>query len=76
MDIEIGKCGITCGICKNYNNGCLGCIKENNDKSICIIFKCANENDVQYCLQCEEFPCNLSRGLSKSYCPVFSRIEL
>ena len=76
MDIEIGKCGLACEICKNYNNGCLGCIKENNDKQLCVIYKCANKKDIQYCLQCEEFPCKLILGISKSYCPIFSRIQL
>ncbi|MFU8767298.1 MAG: DUF3795 domain-containing protein [Candidatus Methanoperedens sp.] len=76
MDIIIGKCGIACGVCKNYNNGCLGCEKENSQNDLCLIFRCAEEKAIRYCLQCGTYPCSLMRGLSKSYCPVFSKIEI
>jgi hypothetical protein len=75
MEITTGKCGIACGLCKNFNNGCLGCEKENLSSHACIIFNCAEKKNVSYCLQCEEFSCGLMRGLSKSYCPVFTSIK-
>ena len=76
MDLTIGKCGIACGLCKNFNNGCQGCEIENYSKHACIIFNCAEKKKISYCQKCVEFPCNLMRGLSKSYCPVFTSIKI
>jgi hypothetical protein len=76
MEITIGKCGIACGLCKNFNNGCLGCEKENISKHACIIFNCAENKNIEYCLKCDDFPCKLMRGLSRAYCPVFTSIKL
>jgi hypothetical protein len=75
MNITIGKCGLACGLCKHYNLRCLGCEKENLAKHVCLIFNCAEEKNVKYCLDCEEYPCRLMKGLSKSYCPVFTSIK-
>ena len=76
MDITIGRCGVACEVCKNFNHGCYGCNIENQSKNPCLIYLCAEEKNIQYCLQCDEFPCNLMKGLSKSYCPVFTKIKL
>jgi hypothetical protein len=76
MDISIGRCGLACEVCKHFNQDCQGCEKENRLKHACLVFNCAEEKNTRYCLQCMEFPCNLMRGLSKSYCPVYSQIKL
>jgi hypothetical protein len=76
MDILIGRCGLACEVCKNFNHGCFGCEEENRLKSTCLIFNCAEEKRIQYCLRCIEYPCKLMRGLSKSYCPVFTGLKL
>ncbi len=76
MEITIGRCGLACEVCKNFNQGCLGCEEENRLKNTCLIFNCAEEKSIQYCLQCLEYQCKLMRGLSKSYCPVFTDIKL
>ena len=57
------------------NRDCLGCIKENDLNSRCLIFKCAVEKNIQYCIQCMEFPCKFMQGISKAYCPVFTEIK-
>jgi len=73
--VIIGKCGIACGLCKNFNNGCLGCEKENIYRHVCIIFNCAENKNIECCLKCDDYPCKLMK-VSKSYCPVFTLIKM
>jgi len=75
MDIEIGRCGIACEVCKNFKNVCLGCDEENQIEKICIIYECTSNKNVKYCFDCSEFPCGLL-SISKSYCPKIARIKL
>jgi len=75
MELEIGRCGVACGVCKRFNEECLGCEEENRAKNTCIVFICAEKKNVSYCIQCPDNPCNLMRGLSKAYCPVISQIK-
>jgi hypothetical protein len=76
MEITIGKCGLACGYCRHFNRGCMGCEEENGFKRRCLIFECAEDKNTKYCIQCQEFPCNLMRGLSRAYCPVFTTIKI
>jgi hypothetical protein len=74
--ITIAKCGLACEVCQHFiNRDCLGCIKENELNSRCLIFKCAEEKNIQYCIQCMEFPCKFMQGISKAYCPVLTEIK-
>lgn len=75
MDIEIGRCGIACEVCKNFKNVCLGCDQENQIEKICIIYECTSTKNVKYCFDCSEFPCGLL-SISKSYCPKTAKIKL
>ncbi len=75
IDITIAKCGLACEVCMHFNHECLGCEKENRIKSRCLIFNCAEEKKIQYCIRCQEFPCKLMVGLSKAYCPVYTEIN-
>jgi hypothetical protein len=74
IGITIARCGIACEVCKHFNKECLGCEAENRFNSRCLIFNCAQEKNVQYCIQCQEFPCKFMRGISKAYCPVYSEL--
>ncbi len=74
IGITIARCGLACEVCKHFNRECLGCETENRLNSICLIFNCAQEKKIQYCIQCQEFPCKLM-NLSKAYCPVYSEIK-
>jgi len=76
MENAIGKCGLACGVCKNFNIGCGGCVKQNIGQNICLIYNCAEEKSINYCLKCKDYPCNLMRGLSKAYCPVFTKFKI
>jgi hypothetical protein len=74
--ITIAKCGLACEVCQHFiNRDCLGCVKENELNSRCLIFKCTVEKNIQYCIQCMEFPCKFMQGISKAYCPVFTEIK-
>ncbi len=76
IGITIARCGIACEVCQYFiNKDCLGCVKENELNSRCLIFKCAEEKNIRYCIQCMEFPCKFMRGISKAYCPVFTEIK-
>lgn len=75
MDIEIGRCGVACAVCKYYKNVCLGCGDENQNETICVIYKCADKRNVKYCIQCNDFPCDLL-SISKSFCPKVAKINL
>ncbi|VVB95729.1 Uncharacterised protein [uncultured archaeon] len=76
MEIMIGRCGVACEVCGHFNQGCLGCVKENTIKKRCLIFICAEKKNNEFCIKCQEFPCKLMRGLSKAYCPVFTDINI
>jgi len=76
MTVTIARCGLACEICNNFNMECLGCENENSNNKRCVIFNCSTEKNIKYCLQCNEYPCRLMIGLSKSYCPIYSEIKL
>lgn len=76
MDILIGRCGIACGLCKQYDHVCLGCEEENREEKNCIVYNCAVKKDINYCIQCQEAPCRILRGLSKAYCPAGSDLKI
>jgi len=72
MDLTIGKCGIACELCKNFNKGCFGCETENFSKHACIIFKCAEKKNVRYCQQY----CGVSMQFyARSFQIILSRIH-
>lgn len=74
--ITIAKCGLACEVCLHFiNRDCLGCVKENELNIRCLIFKCTVEKNIQYCIQCMEFPCKFMQGISKAYCPVLTEIK-
>ena len=80
--MEIGACGIACGVCSHRVTGsCEGCVA-GNDKGAakkldiqkaklgfaCPVLECAFSNKVAYCLKdCDKFPCEvLYRGFPYS----------
>jgi len=76
---DYGKCGNACEICRYYKSTCNGCQIENAEnpgKYNCLLFNCAVKKDVQSCFSCLDYPCKLSRGISKSYCPIHSINDL
>ena len=82
MDVElIAPCGMNCGICSGYlafkynvkSKGvrmpyCIGC--RPRDKQCAFLKKRCNlllEGKVQYCYECEDFPCTRLQHLDKRY---------
>jgi hypothetical protein len=82
MDTElIAPCGMNCGICSGYlafkydmkGKGirmpyCAGC--RPRDKQCAFLKKRCNllmEGQVQYCYECEDFPCGSLQSLDKRY---------
>lgn len=73
MSKVYGKCGKACEICMYCGLVCKGCIEENkNFPQIlnCVIFACATNKNVESCLSCLEYPCDLLKSLPRTYCPV------
>ena len=86
MDEElIAPCGMNCGICSNYlalqndvrNQGikmtyCTGCRPRNKNCSF-IKKKCdlLQSGKIQYCYECDDFPCPLLQKLDKSYSSLY-----
>ncbi len=59
MSVEqlIGKCGFYCGSCPDYNKGqCLGCMLAHK-RGDCYTLDCVTDRDIEYCGQCDNFPC-------------------
>lgn len=62
---ELAPCGIYCGACPSFENTCLGCASEDKtqDRSSkwgCKIRNCCyNLKGVDYCANCEQFPCKI-----------------
>lgn len=63
-----GACGIACEVCgvKSEEVCGGGCVPGTDPKAseragtiICAVFKCAVQNKVDYCLECEKFPCDV-----------------
>ena len=50
-------CGLNCGLCTMRLSGhCPGCGQGNRP---CRVARCGMEHDVEYCLECPEYPCAL-----------------
>ena len=65
---RMGPCGVYCGACPSYGISCQGCGSENRvnqkrrSKWGCKIRKCCFETKkVEFCNQCDEFPCKTYR---------------
>lgn len=53
----IGKCGFYCGSCPDYIRGdCAGCRKAHK-KGDCFTFDCVDNQKLDFCGQCCNFPC-------------------
>jgi len=56
--LKIGVCGIACEVCGLYKkNICKGCVIE--PENPCPIPGCAKEKGIEFCSDCDEFPCKI-----------------
>lgn len=54
---QYGPCGIYCGACGTTD--CYGCHSDKVDEYVlnCFFRKCAKEKHVEFCCDCEDYPC-------------------
>lgn len=50
-------CGLYCGTCASFNNGCKGCVQEKPAYD-CDVRPCAINKGIAHCGECSSFPCN------------------
>ena len=67
-------CGLNCGLCpqyKNYSDGkfkCPGCAGEGFSEAhpACGVLSCSQKKGVEYCCDCDEYPCKRYNGADLS----------
>ena len=66
-DLYFSLCGLNCSLCPMFvNKTCSGCIKDSMCYNICNIVPCSLENcAVDYCFECEEYPCKKYDGINQ-----------
>lgn len=74
QNIMFAPCGIDCSLCYAHlrdKKKCNGCLV--NDESLpkscrkCKIKLCAQEKNIDLCMNCEEFPCKLIKNIDRRY---------
>ncbi|MBN2653039.1 MAG: DUF3795 domain-containing protein [Spirochaetales bacterium] len=67
-------CGVNCNVCYAFlkkKKNCLGCKNGDDGKPehcrACKIKECAISKGLEYCFDCEEYPCTVLKRLNKSY---------
>ena len=67
-------CGMNCMVCYKHlkaKNSCKGCLSCDNDKPEhcrkCSIKDCVNQKEINYCFECNLFPCKTIKNLDKNY---------
>ena len=69
---QFSACGLNCGLCpRYYTDGpsrCPGCAGEGFTEGHCgcSILGCCERHGVEYCFQCDEFPCPKYDGVDQS----------
>jgi len=61
---QFAACGLNCGLCSRYytvgSSRCPGCAGEGflDVHPTCGILSCCQRKDLEYCFECDEFPCD------------------
>jgi len=71
----IAPCGVNCIACSAYlsdKNPCAGCCAPNEMSTLkscrnCVKKRCCLEKSLQWCFQCEKFPCTKIKDLNRRY---------
>ena len=55
----IAYCGVDCSVCPDLKSGkCAGCRNTDwKEGSICLPVECCRKRGIDFCGQCEQFPC-------------------
>ncbi len=84
MENMIAYCGVNCAECPDYRNKvCPSCKKTQwKEDDICMPVKCCREKKIEFCAQCDTFPCadmkefyEESEGHKQAYCLMCSMRE-
>lgn len=65
-------CGLNCGLCPRHQmegkSKCPGCAGKDflSTHPKCGVLSCSQRKDIEYCYQCDEFPCKKYDGADKS----------
>jgi len=54
---SVAYCGLVCGVCKNTEKGCKGCM-DGGGLDGCYQRSCCREKGISGCWQCRDFPCD------------------
>ena len=78
-DKMIAYCGVDCSECDDYkNNKCPSCrLSEWTDDDICRPVKCCIEKGIEFCSECDVFPCKDMKDFyeeSESHREAFTRL--
>jgi len=69
---RFAACGLNCGLCPRYytagTSRCPGCSGEgfSNVHPPCGILSCCQRKELEYCFECDEFPCKKYEGIDKT----------
>lgn len=65
-DFEFSLCGLNCSLCSmKLGNYCPGCGGGEGNQG-CSIARCSLQHEeIEYCFQCEEYPCEKYNGIDK-----------
>lgn len=73
-EIMFAPCGMNCKVCYKHcchRESCTGCLTNDMDKPEhcrkCKIKDCVQSKNLNYCIECLEFPCKQIKYLEKSY---------
>ena len=69
---QFSACGLNCGLCPRYHTSgtsrCPGCAGEGFSAKHpnCGVLSCCQRKNLEYCFQCDEFPCEKYDGVDQS----------
>lgn len=66
-DLLFSLCGLNCSLCPSFIRGnCTGCQEGSSCALICEIAPCSiKHGNIDYCFECEEYPCPKFDGIDK-----------
>lgn len=70
----LAPCGVYCGACPSYNKTCKGCASDDKEQDRCSKWSCKirnccyNEKELDFCIDCNQFPCrNLNKKILNTH---------
>ena len=79
---EFSACGLNCGLCPRYytkgSSRCPGCAGEgfSDVHPTCGILSCCQRKKIEYCFECDEYPCKKYDGIDSTDSFITHRNQL